>query len=102
MAKGYWIVRSEVSDPEQYQKYIAANAEPLSRFGAKFLVRGGPYDCVEGATSSRNIVLEFPTIEAARACYRDAGYQHAKSLRDGAAELDIVIIEGYSGPQPGE
>jgi uncharacterized protein (DUF1330 family) len=102
MAKGYWIVRSEITDPEQYQKYVAANAEPLARHGGRFLVRGGSQECVEGATRSRNVVLEFPSIEAARACYRDAEYQRAKALRKGAAILDIVIIEGYSGKQPGE
>ncbi len=102
MPKGYWIARVDVSDPDAYRKYIEANAEPFARFGARFLVRAGPYECVEGEARARNIVLEFPSIEAARACYEDAGYRRAKALRVAASIGEIVIIEGYDGPQPGD
>ena len=44
MAKGYWIVRVDIADPEQYKKYIAANAKPLGKYGARFLVRGAPFE----------------------------------------------------------
>jgi len=102
MPKGYWIVRADVSNPGEYQKYVAANAEPLARFGAEFLVRGGQFETKEGGSRSRNVIVEFPSIEAARACYDDAGYQHAISLREGAAVFDLIIVEGYDGPQPGD
>jgi len=102
MAKGYWIVRADVSNPGQYQKYVAANAEPLSRHGARFLVRGGHYECREGQARARNVIVEFPSLEAARACYDDPAYQHAKSFRDGASTFDLIIVEGYDGKQPGE
>jgi uncharacterized protein (DUF1330 family) len=102
LAKGYWIARVDVSDPDAYRKYVEANAEPFARFGAKFLVRAGRFESVEGEARARNIVLEFPSLEAARACYDDAGYQRAKALRMAASLGDIVIIEGYDGPQPGE
>ncbi len=102
MAKGYWIVRADIANPGQYQKYVAANAEPLARYGARFLVRGGHYDCTEGEARSRNVVVEFPSVEAARDCYNDAAYQHAKSFRDGFSTFDFVIVEGYDGPQPGD
>jgi uncharacterized protein (DUF1330 family) len=102
MPKGYWIVRADVSNPGEYQKYVAANAEPLARYGAKFLVRGGHFECREGTSRSRNVLVEFPTIEAAHACYDDAAYQQAKSFRDGVAVFDLIIIEGYDGPQPGD
>ena len=102
MAKGYWIARVDVSDPEAYKSYIAANAEPFARFGARFVVRGGQYEAVEGQARARNIVLEFPTIQAARDCWNDPAYQAAKALRSATSVAEIIIIEGYDGPQPGE
>ena len=102
MPKGYWIARVDISNPDAYRKYIEANAEPFARFGARFLVRAGPYECVEGEARARNIVLEFPSLAAARACYDDPAYQRAKALRVAASSGDIVIIEGYDGPQPGD
>ena len=102
MPKGYWIARVDVSDPDAYRKYVAANAEPFARFRARFLVRAGAGECVEGEARARNIVLEFPSLEAARACYEDAAYQRAKALRVAASIGDIVIIGGYDGPQPGD
>jgi uncharacterized protein (DUF1330 family) len=101
MPKGYWIVRADITDPDAYKRYVEANAEPLARHGAKFLVRGGAFDVREGEARARNVVVEFPSIEAARACYDDPGYQRAISFRKGAATFDFVVIEGYDGPQPG-
>ena len=102
MPKGYWIGRVDVVEADAYRNYVAANAEPFARFGAKFLVRGGPFECVEGEARERNVVIEFPSLEAARSCYNDPAYQRAKSLRAGASDADIIVIEGYDGPQPGE
>ncbi len=100
MAKGYWIVRVDIDDLEQYKKYIAANAAPLSKFGAKFLVRGGNYETVEGGSRTRNAVIEFKDYESAIACYRSPEYQAAIQLRSPVSTADIIIIEGYDGPQP--
>ena len=55
MAKGYWIGRIDVSDPEAYQHYIRANAEPFAKYGGRFLVRGGSHEVVEGSGRERNI-----------------------------------------------
>ena len=100
MAKGYWIVRVDIDDLEQYKKYIAANAAPLNKFGAKFLVRGGSYETVEGGSRTRNAVIEFKDYETALACYRSPEYQAAIKLRSPVSTADIIIIEGYDGPQP--
>jgi uncharacterized protein (DUF1330 family) len=100
--KAYWIGRVDVQDETRYRAYIAANAEPFARYGGRFLVRGGPFETVEGDARSRNVVIEFPDIEAARACYRSPEYQAAKALRDRISIGDLVIIEGYDGPQPGD
>ena len=100
MAKGYWIGRVDVSNPEEYKAYVAANAEPFRKYGGRFLVRGGAFEAVEGAARSRNVVIEFPTYRAALDCWNSPEYKHAKSLRDGHAVAEIVVIEGYDGPQP--
>lgn len=101
MAKGYWIAHVDVTDPDAYKQYVEANAEAFAKFGARFIVRGGTFEVVEGATRSRNVVIEFPDYEAALACYRSPEYQRALSFRKSASTGDIVIIEGYDGPQPG-
>ena len=100
MPKGYWIVRVDIADPEQYKKYIAANAAPLRKHGARFLVRAGTYEAVEGTSRARNAVIEFPTYQAALDCWRSPEYQEAIKLRTPVSTADLVIIEGYEGPQP--
>ncbi|MBL4647281.1 MAG: hypothetical protein COA52_05820 [Hyphomicrobiales bacterium] len=102
MAKGYWIGRVDVIDLEKYQTYVAANAAPFKEYGARFLVRGGEFEIGEGDARSRNVVIEFPSYDKALACYRSAGYQAAKALRDGASVADIIVIGGYDGAQPGD
>jgi uncharacterized protein (DUF1330 family) len=101
MAKGYWIVRGEVNDPEGYKAYVAANAEAFRKYGARFIVRGGAFEPVEGESRSRNVVIEFKDHATALACYHSAEYQRAMKLRAGKAKIDIIVIEGYDGPQPG-
>lgn len=101
MPKGYWIARIDVTDLEQYKKYVAANALPFANYGAKFLVRAGAFETAEGSSRSRNVVIEFPSYQAARDCYQSPEYQEAIKLRQPASSGDVVIIEGYDGPQPG-
>jgi uncharacterized protein (DUF1330 family) len=100
MAKGYWIYRADVADAEQYKRYIDANAAAFRKYGARFLVRGGEFENPEGGHRARNIVLEFPTYEAARECWRSPEYQAAAKLRAPIATADVVIVSGYDGPQP--
>jgi len=101
MPKGYWIGRVDVQNPDAYQNYVKANAVPFAKFGARFLVRGGGYRVAEGEARARNVVIEFPTYQAALECWDSPEYQAAKAERDGHAVADIIIIEGYEGPQPG-
>lgn len=100
MAKGFWIAHVDVADIDQYKKYVAANALPFKTYGAKFLVRAGTFEVMEGSSRSRNVVIEFPTYQAALDCYRSPEYQAALKLRLPVAEGDLIIIEGYEGPQP--
>jgi uncharacterized protein (DUF1330 family) len=100
MPKGYWVANVDVSNPDEYKKYVAANAAPLRKYGAKFLTRGGKAEQVEGRLRSRVVVIEFPDYVSALACYRSPEYEAAKKLRADASEADIAVVEGYDGPQP--
>lgn len=102
MTKGYWIARVDVSDPEQYKAYVAANAKPLKAFGGKFLVRAGKFETPEGTSRTRNVVIEFPSYQAAMDCWKSPDYQAAIKLRQHVSTIDLVVIEGYDGPQPGD
>lgn len=101
MPKGYWIAHVDVRDAEQYKAYVAANAQPLAEFGGRFLVRAGRAENPEGSARSRNVVIEFPSYQAALDCWNSPGYQAAIRLRRPVSMADIVIVEGYDGPQPG-
>ncbi len=101
MAKGYWIAHVDINDPEGYKAYIAANAVPFAQYGARFLVRAGQDQQKEGHLRSRHVVLEFKDYATALACYESPEYRTAAALREKASVTDLVIIEGYDGPQPG-
>lgn len=95
--KGYWIGFVDVTDAEGYRPYTVANQAPFAEFGARYLVRAGQRDVPEGKARSRTVVMEFPSYDAALACYRSPSYQAAKKLREGAAVADLVAVEGYDG-----
>ena len=63
-------------------------------------MRGGKSELPEGTMRSRSVVIEFPSYEAALACYRSPGYQAAAAHRKDRAQFDLIIIEGYEGVQP--
>lgn len=68
--------------------------QPSEKFGAKFIVRGGPVDLMEGEARERNVVDEFADRETAMACYRSAEYQKANAIRRQIADADFIIVEG--------
>ena len=100
MPKGYWIGRVDVQNEEGYKPYAAANAAIFKKFGGKFVIRAGKFEAPEGTARSRNVVVEFPDYAAALACYRSAEYQENIKRRLPHSTADILIIEGYDGPQP--
>jgi uncharacterized protein (DUF1330 family) len=101
MAKGYWIARIDVHDLDAYKRdYVTYNGEVLNKFGAKFLVRGGVHEAHEGPSRSRNVIIEFKDYATALACYRSPEYQALIKARTPHSSGEIVIIEGYEGPQP--
>ena len=101
MAKGYWIAHVDVADAEAYKGYVAANAIAFAKYGARFLVRAGRAEVKGGALHPRHVVIEFKDYATALACYESEEYQRARVLRDAASVSDVVVVEGYDGPQPG-
>jgi uncharacterized protein (DUF1330 family) len=100
MPKGYWIAHVDVADPERYKAYVAAHAAAFRKSGARFLARGGRFEIPEGKGRSRNVVIEFPTYQAAVECWHSPEYQEALKLRLPVSTADLIIIEGYEGAQP--
>ena len=88
---------SDVTEPETYKLYLAANQAPFGQFGARYLVRAGQREVPEGKARGRTVIMEFPSYDAALACYHSPGYQAAKKLREGKAVADLVVVEGYDG-----
>jgi uncharacterized protein (DUF1330 family) len=100
MIKGYWIARLSIYDQTAYDEYRKRNGRAFAAFGGKFLVRGGPYHGVLGDAREHNVVIEFPSHDAAIACYRSPEYQDAMQYLKAGCEVDLIIIGGYDGPQP--
>jgi uncharacterized protein (DUF1330 family) len=100
VAKGYWIVGLKINKPEQYAAYREANAAAFGKYGARFLARGGKFENPLGDAWPINTIIEFPTYEAATACFASPEYKRALDVRGDAIETDLVIVEGYEGPQP--
>ena len=94
MAKAYWIAHVSVTDPDQYKHYAGDAPVAFKKYGAIFLARGGAFEQMEGKGRPRNVVVEFPSLQAARDCYNSAEYQAARAKRIGAGKADIVIVEG--------
>jgi uncharacterized protein (DUF1330 family) len=92
--KGYWIAHVTVSDPEQYKLYAEGAVSAFQKHKARILARGGRHAQLEGLGRPRNVVIEFPSFEAAIACYNSPEYQEAKNKRKDAGLADIVIVEG--------
>ena len=94
MAKGYWIVRVSVRNAENYPDYLAAAKPAFEAHGARFLVRGGDFEVKEGQARDRNVVVEFPDVATAHACYNSDAYQAARRIRVANADADFLIVEG--------
>jgi len=94
MAKGYWIGHITVKDAEAYEEYKSANAVPFAKYGGRFIVRSGRFECLAGRTRKRHVVIEFDSYEAAMACYNSTEYRDAQKFQAASSENDIIVIEG--------
>ncbi len=96
MSKAYWIVRVSVRDEQRYPEYLAAAGPAFQKFGAKFLVRGGAFEKMEGSARERNVVVEFKDRATALACYESPEYRNARPIRQKYADTDFIIVEGVA------
>ena len=96
--KGYWLVTAVVTDPVGFQDYTAKAGPTIAKAGGKVLARGDVFEVVEGTSSGRPFVIEFPSFAAAKECFDSDDYQSAIALREGNATFDIVIAQGFTPP----
>lgn len=89
------IVNVTVRDPVRYEEYKRLATPTVSAYGGRYVVRGGPVDVREGDWSpSRLVILEFPTVERARAWWDSRDYAAARAIRQSCADSQLVIAEG--------
>lgn len=92
--KGYWMGMVDVTDPENYPQYIAANKAAFEKYGARFLVRGGQGEVLEGPSANRLVVIEFDSYQIALDCYNSPEYRAALKLRKQFSTAHFAVVEG--------
>ena len=90
----YVIYEAVLTDPEQYEQYKVRAAPTVTAAGGHYIVRGGALESFEGPEPGRVVIVEFPTLEAATAWYRSEEYTEAKTLREGACEARMFVVDG--------
>jgi uncharacterized protein (DUF1330 family) len=94
----YIIARVEVTDWTRYKEYTQATPDIIARYGGRFIVRGGQVVTLEGPPENRRLViLEFPSLEQAKAFYHSPDYTRARQLRAGAAIGQFLAVQGTAG-----
>jgi uncharacterized protein (DUF1330 family) len=93
MPKAYWIARVDVRDPETYKQYVETARPAFVRHQAKFLARGGRTEVLEGKARARNVIIEFPSMEEALACYNSPEYNAARAIRQTVSDGEFVLVE---------
>ncbi len=94
MPKGYWVAHLTVTNPEPFKDYAAGASEAVKKYGGKYLARGGAYHALQGEAAPRNVIIEFPSTQAAIDCWNSPEYQAAKKHRDGHCEAQFLVVEG--------
>lgn len=98
MPSAYIIADVTVTNPEQMAQYRVWSSKAMQEFGAEILVRGGAIEVLEGPWQpTRLVVMKFPSVEQAKAMYHSDAYTHARSLREGAGVMRMVVVEGVEG-----
>jgi uncharacterized protein (DUF1330 family) len=91
----YVVVEIDVADPVRYESYKAMVPPSLEAFGGRFRVRGGKVETLEGDWSpKRFVIVEFPSVEKAKAWWESAEYAEAKALRQATAKTQMIVVEG--------
>lgn len=90
----YWLVHITITDEEGYGEYLKRAPSVVRSYGGRFLARGGRHITKEGRDHPRNVVVEFPDLEAAVGCYESPAYRQALSFARTSAERHLTILEG--------
>ena len=100
MPYAYILVEMQISNPEQYQQYMAVAPAAVAAAGGEYLVRGGRHETLEGSWQPARIaMLRFPSFAQAKAFYDGEMYRQARAKRDGAtAFFNMVLVEGVAAP----
>ncbi len=98
MAQAYVIVEMKISDPQQYQQYMAAAPATVGAHGGEYLIRGGRHETLEGDWQpARVAMLRFPSYEQAKAWYDSEAYRATRARRSGATEyFNMILVEGVA------
>ena len=92
----YIIVDVSIHDPVAYEEYKKLTPASIAEYDGRFIVRGGPSECIEGDWQpGRIVVVEFPTMDRAREWWHSAGYSKAKAIRQRASTTKMILVEGY-------
>lgn len=95
MAKAYWVATyRSVSNPEALAAYAKLSGPAVTAAGGRILVRGMPAHLYEAGLQQRTVVIEFDSVEQARAAHDSPAYQEALAALAGGAERDVRIVEG--------
>lgn len=93
----YLIYRAQVHDTAVYRDYMARTPEAIAAFGGRFLARGGQTVTLEGVPeTARVIIVEFPSLADAQAFYDSDIYRSAIPFRRDAADVQMVVVEGFA------
>jgi uncharacterized protein (DUF1330 family) len=94
----YLMVRADVHDKEAYGEYAKRSPAVVAQFGGRYLARGGETISLEGAQESRRcVIIEFPSLAAAKAFYDSPEYQSARAFRKDAGDAEFIVVDGYNG-----
>lgn len=94
MPKGYIIATIDVTDEAEYGRYTARTPDLVAAAGGRFLTRGGRHEALEGTARSRNVIIEFPDFESARAFYASEGYRAVLPHALAGSTREMVVVEG--------
>jgi uncharacterized protein (DUF1330 family) len=95
MPKGYWItIYRAVSDVKRLEQYATLATPTIEAAGGRILARGTAARTFEGHGNQRAVVIEFPSVREAIACYESPRYQAARAVLNGAVEREVRIVEG--------
>ena len=94
MSKGYWVVRANISDAEEYSKYVQVATDIIAKYNGHFLIRGGDQIEFEESGFERTVVVEFNSFEDALQCYKSTDYQSALKFVKNSSKRYVSIVKG--------